>query len=306
MIYKLYQNTGQLPYRNIAIEKYLFDTCLEDEIILYLWINDPSVIAGCNQNVFLEWNNDFLKEKGIYPVRRLSGGGCVYHDRGNLNYSFISSIKHKDIEKWLEIILDSVSSFGFKAVKSGRNDLCIDGKKFSGTAWLEEDDKILFHGTLLIDVDRETLQRALTPRQLKFEGKSIKSVKSRVINLKELSEDYTSKDLEKEIINTFEKTYGKLENMTITTSSELEKIEEKLKSKEWIFARNSDCDISLTYKFKSALVNLDLEIKDNFIKNVNVFTDSLDINIVTIIKKELIGIKYSDSDIKSLLEKILD
>lgn len=305
MKYTLVKDTGNYPYRNIALEKYLFDTCQEDEMILYLWVNDPCVIAGCNQNVLVEWDSQFLQANQIYPIRRFTGGGCVYHDRGNLNYSFISHLNHKNVDKWIDIILQAVNHFGGKASFSGRNDLILENRKFGGTAWLEEEDKILFHGTLMIDVDIETMVKALTPNMLKFEGKAIASVRSRVINLASYFPELNIDTLITAIEHSFISEYGKLIPKQIAPSPEWNKIVEQLTAKQWIYHRNADCDISLSYKINNQIIELDLKIEANCIKNIEVFTDSMDILVADRIKNELLGLVYTDTNIQDKLFQIL-
>ena len=305
MRYALIENTGYLPYYNIALEKYLFDHCREDEILLYLWVNDPCVIAGCHQNVLLEWDNNFLKKEGIYPVRRLTGGGCVYQDRGNLNYSFISRLEHKAVEKWLNIILNAVNRFGLTADLSGRNDLTAGGRKFGGTAWLEEDDKILFHGTLMVDVDIARMERSLTPSFLKFEGKAIASVRSRVVNLRECSPKLQSEALAAAIVSSFTEEYGQPECLKMEQKAELEAEAARLAAPEWIYNKNASGNILLEYKRQGELVQLNLTVRENTITGAEIFTDSVDALPLARLKERLMGAKYTESDFTAILDEVL-
>ncbi len=305
MKYKIVKNTGNFTYYNIALEKFLTESCDEDELILYLWINEPSVIAGCNQNVIKEWDDKYLREHGVHPVRRFTGGGCVYHDLGNLNYSFISRAKDKDIEKWLEIVLDGVRSFGISAAFTGRNDLTTDGRKFGGTAWLEEDDVVLFHGTLLIDVNTEEMLKCLTPDMIKFEGKAIDSVRTRVVNLSEINPEISSEKLALAVEKSFENAYGKLEEMQVGCSRRLDEILGKLTSDDWIYSRNATCDVSKQYKVKGQIINLEFKLTEGIIEEVRVFTDSLDVGIKDRIEQEFRGKKYLEKRIEAMLDDLL-
>ncbi len=309
MIYSLVKDTGNYPYHNIALEKYLVDSCEEDEIILYLWVNEACVIAGCNQNVLQEWNEDYITAESIHPVRRFTGGGCVYHDVGNLNYSFIASTANRDvdewIEKWLEIVLDAVRKFGIDAKFSGRNDLTAGDKKFGGTAWLEENNKVLFHGTLMVDVNTEKVVKALTPNLLKFEGKAIQSVKSRVINLKDLASELDVEQLSQSIVESFEEYYDKTSIKLIEDNSHLNQIKTKLLSKEWIYGRNSNCDMTVSYKINSQLVTLKLIIEDGRIVGVDAFTDSMDVTVKNKIEQALLNQFYMGNNIKDVLNDLL-
>jgi lipoate-protein ligase A len=183
----LYETASNDPYYNLACEEYLLRNS-EDDIFM-LWQNQPVVVIGQNQNMYAEVNLEYTEPRGIVVARRITGGGAVYHDLGNVNYSFITS-KEKaqvlDFAYFTEPIIRALASMGVEAVLSGRNDLLADGAKFSGNAQYATKDRILHHGTLLFDSDLSVLAKTLKPDEEKLRSKAIPSVRSRVTNLKPL------------------------------------------------------------------------------------------------------------------------
>lgn len=195
------ESTTQDPYRNLAIEELLFDQMSKEHetVLLYLWVNEPSVIIGRNQNPFIECNLDLMARDGVHLVRRKTGGGAVFHDLGNLNFTFISSEKIADRAKWNTIICNAVHEFGIIAKESGRNDLIDGNKKFSGTAFRRGEGLFLHHGTIMVDVDIGCVKQYLTPQKSKLQRHGIQSVMQRVCNLSELNRDITIENIKSEI-----------------------------------------------------------------------------------------------------------
>lgn len=182
---KLYVLTTTNPHYNLAVEEYLFRHEMED--VCMLWQNEPTVVIGKNQNAFVEVDTDALQRDGVYLARRITGGGAVYHDLGNVNFSFISASNADtglDFAKFTAPILAALASLGVHAELSGRNDLLLNGQKFSGNAQYSANGRTLHHGTLLFDADLTVLSRYLRPDEEKLKSKGIKSVRSRVTNLK--------------------------------------------------------------------------------------------------------------------------
>lgn len=174
------------PYRNLAVEEYLF-TCAGDDIFM-LWQNEPTVVIGKNQNAYAEINRAWVEANGVHVARRITGGGAVYHDLGNVNYTFISSSRGEGIDfaYFTAPVLEALASLGVDACLSGRNDLLINGKKFSGNAQHTAGGRVLHHGTLLFDSDLDALSSALRVDEEKIRAKGIRSTRSRVTNLKPL------------------------------------------------------------------------------------------------------------------------
>lgn len=187
---KLIYNPHTDPYFNLASEEYLIDNVPGD--IFMLWRNEPSVIIGRNQNAYTELDSAFAAEHNIKAVRRLTGGGAVFHDLGNVNYTFITEYNGAgtlDFEKFCRPVIEAINKLGVSAALSGRNDILADGKKISGNAQCVRGGRVLHHGTLLWSADFSDMAGVLRPDPSKLEGKGIKSVRSRVGNLRDMLPD---------------------------------------------------------------------------------------------------------------------
>ena len=188
-------------YYNQAIEKYLLDHTGTDEVILYLWRNDHTIVIGRNQDAASECNLERFEKDGGHLARRISGGGAVYHDAGNLNFTFLTKRDLFDIAVQDHVILDALNSLGIRATKNGRNDLEIEGRKFSGHAYFKGKENCLHHGTLMLEVNEELLSKYLNVSLVKLHSKSVSSVRSRIINLKSVKEDLEIDDLRRGLFN---------------------------------------------------------------------------------------------------------
>ncbi|MCI7392384.1 MAG: lipoate--protein ligase family protein, partial [Clostridiales bacterium] len=231
------ENTNNDPRYNLAFEEYVFLNTDYDEPILLLWQNGPAVIVGKYQNTLEEVNYDFIKEKGINIVRRNTGGGAVYHDLGNLNYSFIiPDVQSKiDFKTFTIPVVKALESAGVQAEQTGRNDILVDGKKFSGNAQQFSNHKLLHHGTLMFDVNTDDVAKALKVKEGKFKSKATKSVKSRVTNLKPYLGDITVEDFKNLLIEWFDREYG-LKKVELTEKQKQEILdlrERKYATDDW-------------------------------------------------------------------------
>ena len=173
------------PYENLALEEALLSRVGEGELILYLWQNEGTVVIGRNQNPWKECRTALLAEEGGHLARRLSGGGAVFHDRGNLNFTFLMNEADYDLPRQLTVLERACRSLGIPAQRSGRNDLLAEGRKFSGNAFYKHNGKAYHHGTLMVNVDMERVSRYLSPSKAKLAAKGVDSVRSRVVNLRE-------------------------------------------------------------------------------------------------------------------------
>lgn len=272
------ESDSYVPYKNQALEEYLLDYVDNDSLILYLWQNKNTIVIGKNQNAFNECKVELLEADNGYLARRLSGGGAVYHDLGNINFTFLSTKNNYDVEKQTNTILSGINSLGFKAYKNGRNDLLIDDKKFSGHAYYSRKQQCYHHGTIMYDVNQETLWKYLTVNILKIKDKAINSSKSRVINLKQLNEDITIEDVKKALINAFKETYGlDIEYLTLDDldQNEINRLTEFYASSDWKYGKIKEYEYVIEDKFDFGLVRIEYDLKDNIITDLTIYTDSL-------------------------------
>lgn len=269
--------TTQDPYYNLAVEEYLFKNSEED--IFMLWQNRPSVILGKNQNAYAEVELAYAKEKGIDVCRRITGGGAVYHDEGNLNYTFITNTggKHTlDYAYFARPIISALASFGLTATLSGRNDLECGGKKISGNAQAVSGGRILHHGTLLFSVDVDTLGAVLRTDKEKLAYRAVKSHKGRVGNLaamlgEEVGIDGFIKRIEKQVLA----ETGAV-SMPPPTNAAIETLTERNRSREWIFSDNrylTDYTVSRRQKYPFGIVKVDLTLSGKKIEAATVSGD---------------------------------
>lgn len=263
---------------NIASEEYLIKN-FKDNILLF-YINNPCIIIGQNQNTLSEINFDYVKENSIKVVRRLSGGGAVYHDRGNLNFSFITNITGGnmiDFKKFTKPVVDALQKIGVDAKFEGRNDLCIDGKKFSGNASHIYKNRICHHGTLLFNTNLTHLIKSLNPGDDKFIDKAVKSVQSRVANIYNyLDDSYTIENIRELIIkqvlldveDTKEYEYNE------TDINEITKLfKQKYDTWQWNFGKSPNYNLKREIKTKAGKIESYLFVKNGIIKDLNIYGD---------------------------------
>ena len=196
------------PSYNLAMEQYVFDCLPRDRMYFMLWQNDNAIIVGKYQNTIAEINEEAVRERGIRVVRRLSGGGAVYHDLGNVNFTFLVQKENYDVGHQLDVIIGAMRRLGIQAERSGRNDILADGKKFSGNAFYKQNKFCYHHGTIMLNVDVTKLSRYLNVSADKLKSKGVSSVKSRVTNLVEFVPDLTVARLKEALKESFEEVYG--------------------------------------------------------------------------------------------------
>jgi len=265
------------PYLNLAIEEYLFRN--ESEDVFMLWQNEPTVVIGKNQNAYTEINMDVLNEKGIKIARRITGGGAVYHDGGNLNYTFISSEKSEkgiDFEYFTRPIVLALESIGIKAELSGRNDLLTDGKKFSGNAQYSFGGRVLHHGTLLFNSDLSVLSEVLNVDKEKILSKGIRSTRSRVINICELlRETYDIEDFI-ELIRRFVIDYFSPSLCEVSHCEAIEALRARNASSEWLFperAMLSSYSVKRKKKYPFGIVDISLDMSKDILRKIRISGD---------------------------------
>lgn len=229
-MYKYICSENTSPYYNLALERSLFDFVDEDTVILYLWQNSHTIVIGKNQNAFAECKVDeFIKDGGTL-ARRPSGGGAVYHDLGNLNFSIICKESIAKEHTYQRIVKEALRFFGIVSEFNGRNDLTVDDKKFSGNAFYVKDDVLCQHGTILINSDFKELSKYLTPDISKLERNHVKSVESRVVNLSEISDQITVESMKEAMI----KATNAVRLGKAPTESKVEEYKKIFENDEWI------------------------------------------------------------------------
>ena len=229
------QAIGTDPCVNLAMEEYLvrLNEGLRS-VILYLWQNEDTVVIGRNQNAYNECSLKYAEENGIRIVRRLTGGGAVFHDTGNINYSVITTASEHDITRSTQVIIVALQSLGIDAKASGRNDLCVGDKKISGNAYYTNDKVGLHHGTILYRVDQEKMEAVLSVAEDKLNRHGIRSVRSRVCDIVSIRPDISIGDIKEAITVSFMKVYGieDLQDMSIP-AGEIDKLADRYRSREW-------------------------------------------------------------------------
>jgi len=307
MLYIYNKNTN--PYFNLAAEEYVLKE-FKDECFM-LWRNEPSIIVGKNQNTLAEINLDYVREHKIPVVRRLSGGGAVFHDLGNLNFTFIVNADEggfTDFKRFAQPIIDVLRKLGVEAEFSGRNDITIDGKKISGNAQYYYKNRILHHGTLLFSSNITDLSAALKVRPVKFEDKGVKSVSKRVVNISEyLKEPITIEEFINLIMEHIKKQTGGGE-MYEFTEEDLKKInklvEEKYGTWEWNFGSSPDYKMKHEKKFPGGTVEVNLNVEKGIIKDVKIYGDFFGKYDISEVEDLLKGVKHSEEEVRKALSKI--
>lgn len=225
-------------YYNLAVEEYLLDLCSTNgTTAFYLWQNEASIIIGRNQCIEEECNIEYANTHHVKIARRITGGGAVYHDEGNLNFSIITPKEEYNISKSTNMILDALSLLGVKAVKSEKNDILLDGKKISGNAYYSNDDIGLHHGTLLLKVDDRLMDNLLTPTKQKLDRHGIKSVHQRVTDLCSYNSEITMSMLKEALKDSFKRMYGVQEwEYIMVKEDDIRNCFMKYTSTEWIYA----------------------------------------------------------------------
>ena len=299
------------PYYNLAFEEYLFKKELGDgDLYLFLWQNDRTVVVGKNQNPFSECNMDVIRKNHIHIARRMTGGGAVYHDKGNLNYSIIANNSTFSKEKNQQYIINALNAVlpeNVMAQTSGRNDIEIDGKKVSGTAYRIGDHNSLQHGCILVDTDLNILENVLLVKEDKISTKGIKSVRSRVVRLRDIDKDINVSTVSTAFIDAFtNKTYSRFfEERSVDLNSFDEKeyvtLVKKYTSNQWIFTDRIPASYKIYNRFSWGRCELNFVTDGILISNVRIFSDSLETDIF---EEKLLGLQLSVKSIKDQLEKI--
>ncbi|SEH96336.1 lipoate-protein ligase [Halobacillus karajensis] len=312
------------PRINLAIEEYVLKNLDINETYLLFYINKPSIIIGKNQNTVEEINTNYVEENGIHVVRRLSGGGAVYHDLGNLNFSFITKDdgdSFHDFAKFTEPVTEALKKLGVNAELSGRNDIVAeDGRKISGNAQFSTKGRMFSHGTLMLDSEIENVVSALNVKTEKIKSKGIKSIRSRVANISEFLDEKIAMDDFKDMILRY---IFDVEDVNDVPQYKLTKedwanihhlADERYKSWDWNYGKSPKFNIQHTKRIEGAgSYDIRLDVAKGYIKNAKIFGDFFGVGDINEMEEILIGTKYErqsiseaigDTDISYYLGKI--
>ena len=293
---------------NLARDGYFLENNKKGDVILYFYVNKNAVIIGRNQNAWKECIIANMDADGVQLVRRHSGGGAVFHDNGNLNFSFITDEKHYDLNRQMRVILNAVSKLGLKAELSGRNDITVDGKKFSGNAFSLAKGNRSHHGTILVNADLTKLSNYLCVSKEKMRSKGIDSVRARVCNLCELSSGLTVEAMRRLVIESFIEEYGAASEYVFDGMAlvEVEERRERLASWEWRFGKTPQFDFETDKRFSFGDTQIYFNSRNGVIRETKVYSDCLDTELTTEIENALTGVHFRKEEIKAALSKMKD
>ena len=294
------QNKSVDPYFNLAAEQYLIDNC--DEDVFMLWRNNKTVVIGNNQNAYAEVDREYAEAHGITVSRRLTGGGAVFHDLGNVNFSVIipSDGKGIDFKKYTMPIIESLNKMGLNAELSGRNDILIDGRKVSGNAQCVRNGKVLHHGTLLYSADLSDVAAVLKVDEAKLRSKGIKSVRSRVANIRDFMDtDMDVLEFMERIDADFE---GTRREFTPEEISEITKLRDtKFATWEWIWGRSKAYSLTAKQRFDYGTVEAHIDTDRGIIREVRLMGDFFGIGDIAELEGALTGVRYEYADVLECL-----
>ena len=276
---KYIESNSTDPYFNLALEEYVFERLPKDESYFMLWQNANTIVIGKYQNAFEEINQKAVDEREIRVARRLSGGGAVYHDMGNLNFTFIvdrNDIEGLNFKVFVEPVVETLRGFGVEAEFSGRNDILIKGMKISGNSQYVKKDRVMHHGCIMLDSDLEKVADALKVKEAKFKSKQSKSVRSRVttinanaprrISMEEFKAALKARILGDESVEAYELTEEDL--------AAIERLRnEKYATWEWNYGRAAQYEMTREEKFDSGLVTVNLTVRDGRIDGIRFYGD---------------------------------
>lgn len=289
------------PYRNLAAEEMLLRYVESDEVLLYLWQNDNTVVIGRNQNAWRECSLDIIAASQGKLARRLSGGGAVFHDMGNQNFTFIAHKGLYDVSKQSDVICLAAQKFGIEAQRTGRNDITASGRKFSGNAFYSTGSVSYHHGTVLLSSDMSKLGEYLTPSKEKLQAKGVESVRSRVVNLCELNPEITPERMRRALIEAFEEIYGNTTEYigeTVLDKDEWESLREHYSSREWILGKQSSFDRKFHARLSFGEIELQFSVSDGIIEKAAIYSDAMNADWVDAVREALCGCGYDTDSIK--------
>ncbi|GAB1803995.1 lipoate--protein ligase [Priestia megaterium] len=299
------------PRINLAIEEYALKHLDINETYLLFYINEPSIIIGKNQNTIEEINTKYVEDQKIHVVRRLSGGGAVYHDKGNLNFSFITKDdgnSFHNFKKFTEPVVEALKKLGVNAELSGRNDLMAEGRKISGNAQFSTKGRMFSHGTLLFDSEIENVVSALKVKKDKIESKGIKSIRNRVANISEFLEQKVTVEEFREMLLRY--IFDGEENITEykLTEKDWETIhqisKERYQSWDWNYGKSPKFNLQHSHRFPVGQIDVRLEVNKGKIDACTIYGDFFGVGDVQEVQEKLTGVRYEKASIEQALEDI--
>ena len=309
---KFLESHSNDPYYNLSFEEYIFRNLpLEEEEYVYLWINSPAIIIGRNQNAYAEINEEYVKEHNLKVCRRITGGGAVYHDLGNLNFSFVTKTKGHDridFKQYYIPIVNALKAIGIDAELSGRNDITIDGKKCIGSSQSVDNHRVLSNGCILFNVQLEELSKALNPRKEKFESKGVKSVRSRVTNIAPYLENknLSTEDFKNILQNEIFKLFGEEPEEYVLSEEELQGVKEiyntRFSLESWNYGKKPVGEVKQYKKFPAGFIELAYDLNNGQIRNLHINGDFFGKENVEDIRKAIEGQEYKKANIKEILD----
>ncbi|MBB6446064.1 lipoate--protein ligase [Bacillus benzoevorans] len=301
------------PQINLAIEEYILTHLDIHESYLLFYINAPSIIIGRNQNTIEEINTEYVENNGVTVVRRMSGGGAVYHDLGNLNYSFITKDEGNSLQdnfkKFTGPVIQALRKLGANAELMGRNDIEMDGRKVSGTAQFATGGRMYTHGTLLLNSNLDNVGKALKPRKEKIESKGVKSVRARVGNISEFIEQPMTVEEFRQFIlkSVFEEEGGEIKEYVLK-DADWEKINEisrhKYQTWEWNYGKSPKFNIQNSHRFPAGTIDIRLDVDKGVIHHAKIYGDFFGWGNVADIEEKLKGVRYEKAALEEALKDV--
>ncbi|MEP6999517.1 MAG: lipoate--protein ligase [bacterium] len=299
----LYVDNGGITdaHLNLALEEYVLRNKMAEDDLLLFYVNAPAIIIGRNQNTIEEINSDVVAERGINVVRRVSGGGAVYHDLGNLNFSFMTRDVHNRFNRYDRFngpVVDVLRDLGVPAEIGGRNDILAAGRKISGNAQFATPDRMLSHGTLLLDSNLDDVTAALRPKPGKVESKGVKSIRSRVANISEfLSAPMNVDELRERILERIFGTRDRSQISSVEISEEdwkgvRELLGRKYGMMTWNYGENPSSNIQRDHRFPGGEIDVRLDVREGLIAGIRIFGDFMGRRDVDELEARLIGVMY--------------
>ncbi|EQC2227896.1 TPA: lipoate--protein ligase [Listeria monocytogenes] len=312
-MYFIDNNNEKDPRINLAVEEFILTELNLDEPVLLFYINKPSIIIGRNQNTVEEIDTEYVEKNDVIVVRRLSGGGAVYHDEGNLNFSFITEDDGESFHnfaKFTQPIVEALKRLGVNAELKGRNDLLIDGFKVSGNAQFATKGKMFSHGTLMYDLNLDNVAASLKPRKDKIESKGIKSVRSRVANISDFMDQEMTTEEFRDLLLLYIFNVEKVEDVKEykLTAADWEKIREisakRYGNWDWNYGKSPKFDLTRTKRFPVGAVDVRLNVQKGIITDIKIFGDFFGVKNVADIEEKLVNTTYKREALAEALKDI--